>query len=280
MVKKIHFLAGLPRSGNTLLSALLNQHPEIYSSSVSNLLSEMYAISQTEKQESYLLNENNEKRTKQALKSYAQNFYFDVDKPIIIDRDKSWGYAGNIDNYIKKYLSDKPKIIYTVRDIPEVIASTIAINKQGYLNDMKNDEYFNYSYLSDIDALTDYLMRPHGQINSCLLVLGTAFNPQYRDYFHLVEYSDLMVKTQETMDGIYSFLEIDGFEHDLSNIEKIEFENDEKLGFHPLKHHVRKTISASQTDPKQILSEYGMNKYSGTEFWRKESTIKVKGRDF
>ena len=43
-MKSIYFLGGLPRSGNTLLSALLNQNPDIYVSPLSPLLNNLLTI--------------------------------------------------------------------------------------------------------------------------------------------------------------------------------------------------------------------------------------------
>ena len=34
--QKMFFLSGLPRTGNTLLSAILNQNPDIYCTPISN----------------------------------------------------------------------------------------------------------------------------------------------------------------------------------------------------------------------------------------------------
>ena len=42
--KRFYFMAGLPRSGSTLLSSILNQNPKFYSGPSSPVLSTMYAI--------------------------------------------------------------------------------------------------------------------------------------------------------------------------------------------------------------------------------------------
>ena len=44
MQKTFHFMAGIHRSGSTLLSAILNQHPEIYSSPQTELVSMLYEL--------------------------------------------------------------------------------------------------------------------------------------------------------------------------------------------------------------------------------------------
>jgi len=43
----IHFLSGLPRSGSTVLSSILNQHPQVHSTSTSGLIEIMGAVCTT-----------------------------------------------------------------------------------------------------------------------------------------------------------------------------------------------------------------------------------------
>ena len=43
-MKSLHFLSGLPRSGSTVLAALLNQHPQIKATSTSGLIGIMGAV--------------------------------------------------------------------------------------------------------------------------------------------------------------------------------------------------------------------------------------------
>ena len=45
-MKTYHLLAGLPRSGNTLLSAILNQNPDIYSSPLSPITGMLWDFDQ------------------------------------------------------------------------------------------------------------------------------------------------------------------------------------------------------------------------------------------
>jgi len=43
-MKTFYFMAGLPRSGSTLLSSILNQNPRFYSGPSSPVLGAMYAV--------------------------------------------------------------------------------------------------------------------------------------------------------------------------------------------------------------------------------------------
>ena len=46
MQKQFYFLSGLPRSGSTVLAAILNQHPDVHTSSTSGLLDVMFGTFQ------------------------------------------------------------------------------------------------------------------------------------------------------------------------------------------------------------------------------------------
>jgi sulfotransferase len=281
MKKTYHFLSGLPRSGNTLLSAILNQNPNVYSTPLSPLPAFMWACLDTYNNVEHITrNKENKDRSKKLIYSIFDTFYKDVDKPIIIDREKSWGTPGNI-NLIKEYVTSKPKIIFTVRDILEIIASYISLNnKTNYLTaDSVFDSMFVGNYYSQNDMLSEYIMREGSDMDRALLSLSSAFYPENKGMFHIVEYNDLILKPEETMSGIYKFLEMPEYKHDFKNIVKVESDNDQILGLPGEMHDIRSSISRSSTST-DILSDYIKHKYSNMEFWRKDSVLKVRGKDF
>jgi sulfotransferase len=279
MKKTYYFLSGLPRSGNTLLSAILNQNPNIYSSPLSPVLDLMWEYS---KSYNYLnsikRNQENRDRGLELLSSFFDTFYKNVEKPIVFDRQKDWGMPGNLD-LIKKHITKSPKIIVTVRDILEILASFIQLDSDRLKNDVISNNAFVNIYRSDEDCICEYLMQTNGDIDRSLVSVASAFYLENRDIFHIVEYNDLISKPQETMSGIYKFLELPDYNHDFNNIKKIELDNDIDLGYPENLHHVRESLSRSSTSV-DILSDYIKHKYSNMEFWRDGSLMKVKGKDF
>jgi hypothetical protein len=223
-------------------------------------------------------NEENKDRAEKLLCSFFDTFYKDIDKPIIIDREKDWGTPANL-NLIKKYVTSTPKIIITVRDILEIIASFVAMDADYLKNNTANSGAFINNYRSSKDSIVEYLMKPNGELDKSLLSLASAFFPENKGIFHIVEYNDLMLKPEETMSGIYKFLEMPDYKHNFKKIEKIESDNDTKIGLPSNLHDVRKSLSKSETST-DILSDYIKHKYSNMEFWRKSSLAKVRGKDF
>lgn len=279
MDKTYHFLAGLPRSGNTLLSAILNQNPDIYSTPLSPLPTLMWEYGRScFYMEQTNRNVENKDRADKFLSSFISNFYADVKQSIIIDRDKDWGTPNNL-TLIKKYITPTPKIIFTVRDILEIIASFIRMNPDYLINAAIDSSAYINNYRSTQDALAEYLMASNGDIDKALLSLASAFYSENKGIFHIVEYNDLVLKPEKTMSGIYKFLELPDYKHDFNSIEKVESDNDAVLGLPEDLHNVRKSLSNSSTST-DILSDYIKHKYSNMEFWRDGSLMKVRGKDF
>jgi len=110
MEKKYHFLAGLPRSGNTLLSSILNQNEKIYSSHLSPISTILWDVQQSAFQNEYTLRSNNIDAANSIIQNIIVNYYSKINKPIIIDREKAWATPGNLTT-IKKYITSEPKII-------------------------------------------------------------------------------------------------------------------------------------------------------------------------
>ena len=189
-----------------------------------------------------------------------------------------WGTPGNLE-LIKEYITPTPKIIFTVRDILDIVASFVKMDANYIKKDIQNSGYFFANYRSEKDAVVEQLMAVNGDIDKALLSLASAFFPENKGMFHIVEYNDLVLKPEETMSGIYKFLDLPEYSHNFNKIEKVEVDLDETIGLPKNLHDVRKTLSKSTTN-SDILSDYIKHKYSNMEFWRKDSLMKVRGKDF
>lgn len=279
MDKTYHFLAGLPRSGNTLLSAILNQNPEIHSTPLSPLPTLLWGFaSACDDMEAFNRNVENQIKVEIFLSSFVDNFHKEVDKPVIIDREKVWGTPANLD-MIKKYITPTPKIIFTVRDILQILASFVKMDAEYLKKDSQKVGYFISNYRSPKDLICEHLMALNGDIDKGLLSLASAFYPENAGVFHIVEYNDLISEPDKTMSKIYNFLEMPEYKHNFNKIVKIEKDNDESLGLPKNLHTIRKSLSKSSTS-LDVLSDYIKHKYSNMEFWRKDSLMKIRGKDF
>jgi len=72
-MKDIYFLGGLPRSGNTLLSSILNENPSVYCSPISPLLDNLVALKAQSNLENNLVSDFSV-NSEQAIKNYTIGF--------------------------------------------------------------------------------------------------------------------------------------------------------------------------------------------------------------
>jgi sulfotransferase len=271
-MKNFYFMAGLPRSGSTLISSILNQNPNIYSSANSPVCGMMFNLEQSILASEQYLAYPKPKVMSKTVMGILNGYYSDTEKNIVIDKSRGWSAPENF-SVLMRNLEYEPKIIIPVRSITDILASFISlINKNpGKTNFIDSEiemaqEFYFYREANDIRC--DHLMRPKGLIDGSLYGIAFALQPENRKYFHFVEYDDLVNSPKEEIEKIYDFLGIDKFDHDYYNIENTVKEDDRIYGLIG-QHDVRSSISRRNINKDSVLSQYVLNKYSGQEFWRK-----------
>lgn len=248
---KLHLLAGLPRSGVTVLGAILNQNPEMYVSTTSpfvELLWRNYSLWQDPKEIPSLDAPAIRAMKRQYLRNVGDIWFENLtDKPIVMDKRRMWNSGTNIKMY-KEVYGVKPKIICTVRDIAEIVVSFMKLFE-------KNDEVFVHhkSLNGEIyDVVYDRLKE-------------TWFDSYLTECIHIVEYNDICDNTEETLNNIYRFLEMKPFKHDLENIVVHQRE-----GNHHFKnvHDIRGTLTKTETNLLDYLTQHEIEKYNANIFWK------------
>lgn len=270
-MKTFSFLAGLPRSGSTLISSILNQNPTIHSSSNSPMCGMVFNL-----ERSILASEQYNAFPKprvmpNVITGVLENYYSDINKPFILDKSREWPVKEHFEVLLRN-LPYEPKVILPVRNILDILTSFLTLvnknpNKENFIDkEIQSRQEFNF-YRDINDIRCDHLMRPKGLIDNCLYGIAFAMLPENKKYFHIVEYDDLIKDTKNTMNKIYDFLGVEKYDHDLNNIINTTPEDDRIYGLDGM-HEVRKNISKVSLRPEQVLSPYILNKYSGLEFWR------------
>jgi hypothetical protein len=265
-MRKFYFLSGLHRSGNTLLSSILNQHPQIFSASISPVCEYMWAIDDLSFNFESAIMSDRYDRSQNVISNIIENYYYDVDEQIIILRDKNWSTPENI-KLIQKYITPDPKIIFTTRPILDVLASLVLIQHDAIKVDMERNNWINKPYLSEYDNMCDFLMRPRGPLDICMLSYVSLMDPELKGFIHVVEYNDLVESPEKIMKKINEFLSLDDFEYDFNNIENSEKLDYSKLGFNKDLHKIGKNLKKSSTNPYDIFSDYVLTKYSNLKIF-------------
>jgi sulfotransferase len=261
-MKTFHLLAGLPRSGSTLLSSLFQQHPSIHGSPNSLLIGILYEIERlfrTEEQAKAFQSKNQLEKT---LYFAAHGYYSYTDKPIIIDKSRAWPSEIPL---AKKSFSNNTKVIATVRSIPDILASFVTLaekNPDNYIDKLLKDRNLPITNHNRCE----FLISGGGTIFESYKALKSGYD-SHKDEILFVEYDDLVSDTHTAMDKIYKFLNLPYFHHDLNNIINHTPEDDSVYGIDGM-HSVRKTLSPSTNKSIDILGEELYNQYLGSEFWR------------
>jgi sulfotransferase len=267
--KTYHFLAGLPRSGNTVVSSILNQNPDFYSSPLSPVCEYMWSLQSQMYSSENVIRQGDTTGSENVISNVLPSYYKNIDKPIIFDREKNWGNAANVE-MLKKYINPSPKIIYTVRPIVDVLASAVQIyTKTPKLKEeMVRQGWWFRDYLSYEDNICDYLMRPWGEIDRMMSSIDTLTKVENKDVFFIIEYDELVSSPKDVMNNLYKFLDLEPYKHDFKNIIKTHVDYEDRIGAPDDMHKVRKELVKTSTPAKEILSDYIINKYSNLEYWK------------
>jgi len=184
------------------------------------------------------------------LKKIFQCYFAELtDKPIVIDKRRSWGAVNNI-KMLKEIFGKEPKIICPVRNLEEIIASYKSLyarnNKKWKKEFLRGNRFAN--------ALSNLEYTWNSEFNGCLL---------------LIEYNSLVQKPQETLNKIYDFIGQPHYRHNLKHIVSSDphKEVEELYGLKGM-FDVYKTIQKSKTDIA-ILTKKEYNEYVHKTFWRK-----------
>jgi sulfotransferase len=234
--RRIIGLSGLPRSGTTLLSALLSQNPIIHSegnSAVCQLMWDMHQSCTVTAREQ--LKANRREETATDLISHIPKIYYrhvPETKEIIIDKCRSWTLLPNLLMF-KKYIDMEAKIIVLERPLQDVIKSFAKLFKAN-----------------DIDTKTvlPTFLEPNSEpVMRSLEGIRWAKQNNRTNNFLFIQYDDLVNHPEDTMKRIYDFIQIPVFTHDFKNIINHFPEDD---SFYNLKgfHSVRPTLSKRAND--------------------------------
>ena len=249
MNKTLHFLSGIPRSGSTVLAAILNQNPMTHVSTTSGLVHALDGLANVW-HSAGLLNENDPERTKlaQTMRGAIDAFYADETAPVIIDKSRGWPIA-QIMAAMSQVLGKQPKIIATVRSVPDCAASFVRVAKPENLDE------FMYS-----GQLMDHLKAAYISLQN-----GYNFAPEN---FLFVEYEDLLADPKAQLARIHTFLELPDFSYDFDNIDgSTVAEDDENLHGHAGMHDVKPKLEAQhKQDPKDLLKSH-YSSFCQPEFW-------------
>ena len=197
MKNNIFFLSGLPRTGATLLTSILDQNPNTHTEGNSALCQFMWDIQSSSRNIEQVYNKLN--FPDKFLSKVPEIFYEGIDKNII-DKCRSWAIPENID-LINNYIKRDFKMIIMTRPILDIVKSFVYIRNQNGWEDPE---------IGLLDEDSDPIMRSLNGVRYA--------NSINNGQFLFLSYDDLIDNTENSIDRIYRFFEWDKFEHNFGSI--------------------------------------------------------------
>jgi len=224
--KTLNFIAGLPRSGSNLITAILNQNPEIHGQSISSLhtvlnhtLSSWDAIEQNQVY-------NNSDAKLGVMKGIVEGYYNHIDRPVIFDRDFGWvSHIGLIESILQQPI----KMLICVRNPAEIITSYERMRNRNPLFYSRVDHTLKGG--SSIASRAYHVAGPEGILGICHRNIKDAVTMGFLDRMLFIDYNRYCSNPKSQTKRIYEFFEMEQFTHNFEQIEQHEKYNDQIAGY-------------------------------------------------
>lgn len=269
-MKEFFFMAGMQRSGATIISQILNQNPDIWVSPASPLFKMMLTQAQSHN-ELENIDYNRSAAIDDVIATIPHAFYQDKSAKYIIDKNLNWPSPTGVE-VITRYITKNVKFICPVRNVLDVLVSfDTIINAHPESKNNQMDEQVLTTTFPDkplADRRADFLMQHDKDVALSLNFMKHALVSQYRHLFHFIDYDDFINNPQEEINKIYAFLEIENYNHEFKNVEDISGISENSLTGIKHLHTIRPTIEKISRRPEDVFLPETIKRYSGLEFWR------------
>ncbi len=257
--QKLHFISGLPRSGSTLLSAILKQNPRFHAGMTGPLCDMVGALvgAMSGKNDFSVVIDDAQRQA--VLRGVFQNYYGGFHGTDVVF-DTSRGWCSKMP--MLATLFPNAKVIACVREIPWVLDSVERLVRKQPLTVSK---MFNYNPGGTVYTRTESLANAGGMVGYAFQATKEAWYCQHAPgRLILMTYHSLTSDPKGAMQALYRFLGEPWFEHDFEHIEYKASEFDSRLGMRDL-HTVRPKVSATKREA--VLPPDLFNRYVNDSFW-------------
>ena len=262
-MKQYHFISGLPRSGTTLLGAILKQNPR-FTAGISDPLHGFIhgIIRETNTAVGMDASVPIHKR-RELIKDLFASFY-KHDNQVCFNTNRAWC----ADTALLKDIFPDFKMIVCVRHVPWILDSFERLNNR---NPHTIKPLYHHQMLANVTERCMMLMGeiPNfgGYVMAPLLNVQQSMFCEHRNHLCFVDYDTLVQNPRQTVWDIYKFLGEPVFDHDFANVQDNYDEFDQQAKIQGL-HTVRPVVSAP--DRQTVLPDSLWNKYASQTFWRSD----------
>lgn len=253
MPQPLHFIAGLPRAGTTLLCNILAQNKQHYVSPTSGLCQLISDLQVNWKNIEFFKAQNLDTvygRIPNLLKGTISGYYDKELKAKKIVFDKNRGWANKIITLQTLY-GKNVKVVFPVRNVNEILMSFESKQQDSVFINASAETGTRTSRCMNMLNMPSALM---GAINAYRNVKEQGLE----DSLVIVSYADLCNNPELTLDYIHAQLRIPSYNYDFKNVKQLTSEHDTYHGFAPNSLHSVKegeTQPYKPSDYKKFLSK-------------------------
>jgi len=260
-MKTFHFISGLPRSGSTLLSAILKQNPRFTAGISDPLHSYVHSIIRDTNTAVGMDAAVPIEKRRELIKDLFHSFY-KHDSEVCFNTNRSW----SADTSLLKDLFPNFKMIVCVRNVAWILDSFEQLNAK---NPYTIKPLYHHQELGNVHDRCRMLMGeiPNfgGYVHGPLINVQQSMFSNEVKHICYIEYDTLVKYPKTAMQQIYQFLDEPWFEHNFDNVEDAYDEFDEQakiVGLHTVKKRVE------YRERRSILPGELWDRYSPMSFWR------------
>jgi sulfotransferase len=259
MQNGVHFISGLPRSGSTLLAAILRQNPRFYARMTGPVGAMYMALesAMSKRNETAVFIEERQRRD--VLEGLFTSYYrLTHMEKVVFDTNRIW--CAKLPALTK--LFPKARIICCVRDISWIMDSIECLVRK---NAFELSGMFGFDPGSTVYTRVNRIAAGEGMVGYALDALKEGFFAEQASRLILLEYEALARAPEATLRLLYTLLDEPQFKHDFDNIEYDAKDFDVALGT-PGLHAVRRKVE--WIERQSVLPPELFQRFANDMFWR------------
>ena len=221
-MKKYYFTSGLPRCGNTLISSILNQNPNIFATGLSCLPEVFYRLLTIAEDDIAFNTSPCPENLQNVFVNLFDTFYKNKKEDIIIDRS-NWITPFNYP-VLHEYCPNDVKILILVRPMVEVIKSYLKVCQNSplfYINQQYNQIDKSTLYKSELETKVDLILQKEHEVDRNLYSIKWLVDNDYAENVRILDYNDLIDNPKESINFLYEWYDIPKYNHDFKNLKQV-----------------------------------------------------------
>ncbi len=255
----IHFISGLPRSGSTLLAAILRQNPRFHAAMTSPIGSMYMALESAMSRRNETAVFINDTQRRDVLRGIFTSYYQAIEgEKLVFDTNRVW--CAKLPALMQ--LFPNSRVICCVRSIGWIMDS---IERLVRKNAFELSGMFGFEPGNTVYTRINRVAMSDGMVGYALDALKEGFFGEQGSRLILVEYDALARDPSSTMQLLYSMLDEQYFAHDFSNVDYAADDFDLALGA-PGLHTIRRTVD--WVERQTVMPPELFRRFEGDMFWR------------